>query len=129
MADVDDFKHFNDKNGHPAGDEALRIITRLLKDSVRDVDFIARYGGEEFAIILLDTAKDQGIPIAEKIRKTVEVHPFPHEENQPGGKLTISIGMAAFPEDAEDMEGLIRCADEALYLAKKKGKNRLETNP
>lgn len=127
MIDVDDFKHFNDTNGHPAGDEALRIITRLLKENVRDVDFIARYGGEEFAVILLDTDREQGIPIAEKMRRAVEEHPFHGEEKQPGGRLTISLGMSAFPDDARDMDGLIRCADEALYLAKRKGKNRLET--
>jgi diguanylate cyclase (GGDEF)-like protein len=126
MIDVDDFKHYNDANGHPAGDEALRIITRLLKDNVRDVDFIARYGGEEFAVILLDTSKRQGIPIAEKIRTVVESYAFPMEENQPGGNLTISLGMAAFPDDASDMDGLIRGADQALYRAKWNGKNRLE---
>jgi len=127
MIDVDDFKHYNDTNGHPEGDEALRILTRLLKENVRDVDFTARYGGEEFAVILLDTDRGQGIPIAENMRKVVEEHPFPGEEKQPGGRLTISLGMSAFPEDAGDMDGLIRCADEALYMAKRKGKNRLET--
>ena len=129
MIDVDDFKHFNDTNGHPAGDEALRIMTRLLKDNVREVDFIARYGGEEFAVILLDTSREQGIPIAEKIRKAVEDYPFPGEMRQPGGNLTISLGLAAFPGDASDMEELIRHADEALYMAKNKGKNRLEFLP
>jgi diguanylate cyclase (GGDEF)-like protein len=126
MIDVDDFKHYNDTNGHPEGDEALRVITRLLKDNVREVDFIARYGGEEFAVILLDTSKQQGIPIAENIRTVVESYRFPMEENQPGGNLTISLGMAAFPEDAADMDGLIRGADQALYRAKRNGKNRLE---
>jgi len=125
MIDVDDFKHYNDANGHPAGDEALRIITRLLRENVRSVDFVARSGGAEFAVLLLDTTKEQGIPVGEAIRKAVENYPFPLQERQPGGRLTVSLGLAAFPDDAQDMEGLIQEADRALYQAKKRGKNRL----
>lgn len=126
MIDVDNFKHYNDTHGHPAGDEALRIITKLLKDHLRDIDFVARYGGEEFAILLLDTKKEDGIPVAEKLRRIVETRPIPLEESQPGGRLTISLGLACFPEDADDMDSLIQVADAALYRAKQKGKNRVE---
>jgi len=126
MIDVDNFKHYNDTNGHPAGDEVLRIITKLLKESVRDVDFIARYGGEEFAVLLLDTPKAEGYPIARHICQVIEQYPFAFRESQPEGKITISVGLAAFPEDAADLEALIQGADSALYVAKQKGKNRVE---
>ena len=126
MIDVDDFKLYNDTHGHPAGDEALRIITRLFKDHLREIDFVARYGGEEFAILLLDTQKEEGIPVAEKLCRIVETCSIPLEESQPGGRLTISVGLACFPVDANDMNSLIRIADAALYRAKQKGKNRIE---
>jgi diguanylate cyclase (GGDEF)-like protein len=123
MIDVDWFKRYNDKNGHPAGDEVLRQLARQLGDGRRVNDFVARYGGEEFAVVLVDAPKLTAFQVAEKLRERVAAHPFPHADGQPGARLTISIGVAAFPEDAADAEGLVRAADAALYKAKAAGRN------
>jgi diguanylate cyclase (GGDEF)-like protein len=126
MVDVDHFKLYNDTHGHPAGDEVLRLIARLFKEILRPVDFVARYGGEEFAILLLDTEKNAGIELAETLRRRIDQYPFPMEHSQPGGHLTISVGMAHSPTDAADVESLTRMADLALYRAKQAGRNRVE---
>lgn len=123
MIDVDHFKKYNDRHGHPAGDEVLRQVARLLADGRRVNDFCARYGGEEFAIVLVDTPKLTAAQVAEKLRQRILEHPFPNESSQPGGQLTVSIGVAAFPDDAGDAEALVRCADAALYRAKAAGRN------
>lgn len=125
MIDVDHFKHYNDTHGHPAGDEVLRIVARLLKENLRSIDIVARYGGEEFAVILLDTEKRHGATIAEKLRRLIERYPFPLEQSQPEGRVTISVGVAGYPQDASETESLIRCADSALYCAKRQGRNRV----
>jgi diguanylate cyclase (GGDEF)-like protein len=126
MIDVDDFKVFNDSNGHLAGNTALRKLAQLLKKSVRDVDVVCRYGGEEFAILLPATLKKGALTAAEKIRVKVEKTKIPGEENQPKKNLTISIGVATVPSDATSGEELIGKADAALYRAKAAGKNRVE---
>jgi diguanylate cyclase (GGDEF)-like protein len=123
MIDIDYFKHYNDHHGHPAGDMVLKDIARLLKDNIRNIDTAARYGGEEFALVLIETNKKSAKIVAEKIRKLVEDHSFPYEENQPNGKLTISAGVATFPEDGEELDTLIKVADKRLYLAKQAGRN------
>jgi diguanylate cyclase (GGDEF)-like protein len=123
MLDVDHFKSFNDTHGHPAGDEVLRKVGRLLAANLRGTDLVARYGGEEFAVILLDTAADEGLRTAEKLSELFRREPFEGEHTQPSGKLTVSIGLAAFPEDAATPERLIRNADLALYEAKRRGRN------
>ncbi len=123
MADVDHFKHYNDTFGHPAGDRLLRLVGRLVAAEVRRVDFGARYGGDEFAIILPETSKLAGGVAAERFRATVENHPFPHSQSQPLGKVTVSIGVATFPEDALTLEKLLEAADRALYQAKADGRN------
>lgn len=123
MIDIDHFKHYNDKNGHPAGDEVLRGIARLLKDNIRNIDIAARYGGEEFSLILIETDKTSAKFVAEKIRKLVEENSFEFEGSQPDGKLTISSGVATFPEDGEDLDNLVNKADQRLYLAKQAGRN------
>ncbi|GAB4249928.1 MAG: diguanylate cyclase [Deferrisoma sp.] len=128
LIDIDHFKHYNDTNGHPAGDKALVLLGRILRASVRAIDVVSRFGGEEFAIILPETRKREAVEIGERIRKEVEAFYFPGEERQPGGKLTISMGVAAFPEDARDLRGLIQRADRALYLAKARGRNRIEAH-
>jgi diguanylate cyclase (GGDEF)-like protein len=126
MVDVDDFKVFNDRNGHLAGNTALKKLSQLLKRSVRDVDVVCRYGGEEFAIVLPATLKRGALTAAEKIRVKAEKAAIPGEENQPKKKLTISIGVATVPSDATSVEELIERADAALYRAKADGKNRVE---
>ncbi len=123
MIDVDHFKHYNDRHGHPAGDEVLRQVARIMTDGRRANDFCARYGGEEFAVVLVDTPKLVAAKVAERLRDRVARHPFDHAADQPGGCLAISLGVATFPSDANDAEGLVRAADAALYTAKRGGRN------
>ena len=125
MIDVDHFKKYNDKNGHPAGDEVLRQLARVLADGRRVNDFCARYGGEEFAVVLVDTPKLHAYQLAEKLRERIVGHPFVNAAAQPGGAVTVSIGVGAFPEDAGDAEALVRIADAALYRAKEEGRNQV----
>jgi diguanylate cyclase (GGDEF)-like protein len=123
MIDVDHFKYYNDHNGHPAGDEVLRQLSHIMGDGRRANDFVARYGGEEFSIVLVDTSKLTAAQVAERLRERVATFPFEHAANQPGGCLSISIGVASFPDDASDTETLVRQADSALYAAKHGGRN------
>ncbi len=125
MIDVDHFKHYNDTYGHPAGDDVLRQVAKVLKSRLRGIDLPARYGGEEFAVVLLDAAKDRATYVAEELRATIEHTPIPNEETQPGGKLTISVGVATSLSDARTPDDLVKCADEALYEAKRGGRNRV----
>ncbi len=124
MLDIDNFKNYNDSLGHPAGDQALRQLGRILKEVSRDEDVVNRYGGEEFSIILPDLPKESVHVLAERIRKQVEQEVFFREDVQPGGRLTISLGGATLPIDANDFDQLVRCADEALYYSKEHGRNR-----
>lgn len=124
MLDIDEFKNYNDELGHQAGDEALRTVGWILKNTVRDGDIVNRYGGEEFAIILPGMEKDLILILADRIRSKVEEYPFFKEHVQPGGSLTVSLGGATYPDDAEDFETLVQKADQALYYSKRNGKNR-----
>jgi len=125
IMDVDHFKNYNDTLGHPAGDDVLRKVSNILKKSVRDNDIVARYGGEEFAIILPRATQGGAAALAERIRVKVEEAGFFREEVQPMGKVTISIGLASFPQDAPAETELISFADQALYVAKKSGRNQV----
>jgi diguanylate cyclase (GGDEF)-like protein len=125
ILDVDYFKNYNDTLGHPAGDEILRRLSKILKSSLRDNDIVARYGGEEFAIILPSTDERGANILAERIRQKVEEYEFPHQEIQPNGTLTISIGIALFPENALKKDDIVVAADRALYFAKERGRNRV----
>ncbi|HBY98339.1 MAG: sensor domain-containing diguanylate cyclase [Ardenticatenaceae bacterium] len=125
MTDLDHFKVYNDTHGHPAGDVVLRELAILLQGSVRETDLVARYGGEEFVILLPETARAAALVVGEKIRAAVEQHPFAHRETQPSGRLTISVGVATFPEGLEQPETLLHSADRALYQAKAMGRNRV----
>ncbi len=125
--DIDDFKVYNDSNGHLAGDEALKIIGRILIETLREDDFVARYGGEEFILALPSTPKNGALVVAEKIRRTIEDHHFPNQETLPNGQMTISGGIASFPSDGRSSTDLISHADQALYHAKAKGKNSIIT--
>lgn len=123
MADVDHFKHYNDSFGHPAGDRLLRLVGRMVARQVRKVDFGARYGGDEFSVILPETTKHAAGAVAERLRATIENYPFPRRQAQPLGKVTVSIGVATFPEDATTDKKLLEAADRALYQAKADGRN------
>ncbi len=129
MIDVDYFKHYNDHHGHPAGDDVLRMVARLLTEGRRANDMVARYGGEEFSVILVDTAKFTAAKLAERIRELVATHPFAFTERQPGGHLSISIGVASFPDDAGDPDALLKAADSALYAAKHAGRDCVVLSP
>lgn len=123
MIDIDHFKAVNDTWGHPTGDRILIDLTDLIKRNMRDCDLLARYGGEEFALILPNTARAGAVTIAERLRASTDRHAFV----TPGGRrrITISIGVAACPRDAEDRDGLVARADQALYAAKREGRNRV----
>ena len=123
--DIDHFKHYNDANGHPAGDEALRTTGKILREIVREDDVTARYGGEEFIVLLPNTSKDGAAVVAEKIRSAIQVHEYPNEKKQPLGDLTISGGVACYPFDGRTSAELIGKADEALYKAKRAGRNQV----
>jgi len=127
MIDIDHFKNYNDTNGHQAGDEALKKVASVLRGAVRDIDSAYRCGGEELCILLPQTGKDGVIAVAERIRDEIEKIRFTGEENQPSGKLTVSIGVATYPYDSISKEGLMKSADIALYKAKGNGRNKVES--
>jgi len=124
MIDIDHFKNYNDTLGHRAGDEALEKVGTILKSSVREDDIVNRYGGEEFAIILPGMEKESIHILAERIRENVEQTAFFKEEVQPGRRLTISLGGATYPLDAENFNELVKKADKALYRSKTQGRNK-----
>jgi diguanylate cyclase (GGDEF)-like protein len=118
VGDVDHFKQYNDAFGHPAGDEVLKAISDIMREAARPVDCVARYGGEEFVVLMPDAAAAEALDLAEHIRARVAAKKFM------GRKMTLSIGVASFPEDADSAEALISIADEALYQAKREGRDR-----
>lgn len=124
MMDVDSFKTFNDTYGHPQGDQLLKTVARILRQSVRNVDYVGRYGGEEFLVIVPETGKDDACRLAERIRREIEENACLFIDGRPI-RRTISIGVASYPEDALNPDELLQRADEALYHAKKSGKNRV----
>ncbi len=120
MIDIDNFKGINDKHGHPMGDRVITSVARLLLELTRELDVCARYGGEEFMVVLPQTLAEDASAIAERIRQSVE------ETFNTGMRVTLSLGVAAYPAHADAAPGLIQRADEALYRAKSAGKNRVE---
>jgi len=121
MADLDNFKVTNDTYGHSVGDQVLLTIAKILQMHSRNVDIVGRYGGEEFVLLLPETNKESAFKMGERLRKTIA------ETKSPGvPSMTISIGIASFPEDSRDMDTLINKADAAMYHAKRLGKNRVE---
>ncbi len=124
VCDVDDFKYYNDINGHLAGNNALKKLAAIIKKSVRDVDIATRYGGEEFALILPETNKEGAYVMSERIRKGVERSTFSQGKMQPLKRFSISGGVATLDVDADSAEELIKTADQALYVAKSRGKNQ-----
>jgi diguanylate cyclase (GGDEF)-like protein len=124
MVDVDFFKKVNDAMGHPAGDELLRRLAEVLSADLRATDLIARYGGEEFAVILPETTKSEAMQVAERMRQAVETRINSGERTWPN-KVTVSIGVATFPEDGKSGEQVLTSADQAMYVAKRQGRNRV----
>jgi len=120
MLDVDHFKKFNDTYGHQAGDEVLEGVSAVLEQCVREVDCAARYGGEEFIIVLPETTAEGGLELTQRIRERLAAETFP------GGRVTLSIGIAEFPADGETPDFVLRAADAALYRAKREGRDRVQ---
>ena len=123
MIDVDNLKGYNDRNGHMRGSLLLREMAGLFVQQTRSWDLVAKYGGDEFTLILPQTGREGAVVAAERMRVAVEQHAFPLVAM---GGITISLGIAVYPEDALDPIGLIRASDQALYLAKRNGRNRVE---
>ncbi|MHB8483045.1 MAG: sensor domain-containing diguanylate cyclase [Nitrospiria bacterium] len=117
MIDVDDFKKYNDSHGHPAGDRLLIQLAKIFLSRTRATDFVGRYGGEEFVVVLPETRESEAGSVAEKLLRTVK------NETEKG--ISVSIGVSCFPKDAKNLGDLIQKADQALYQAKKTGKNKV----
>ena len=125
LFDIDNFKNYNDTNGHLAGDKLLVELAALVQNSVRKDDIFGRFGGEEFLLVLPHTNAEQAMAAAEKVRIAIANHPFDFAEKQPLKRLSVSGGVAEYPYDGLDAAGLLHKADEALYKAKKSGRNRV----
>ncbi|MBT0586626.1 diguanylate cyclase [Alteromonas oceanisediminis] len=126
MCDIDYFKRVNDSYGHATGDEVIKSVASQLSSLTRSSDIVARFGGEEFVIILPNTPQEEALRVAEKIRQQVESHVIDSEEDQL--MVTISIGVSAVAPDDSNVEPVIARADDALYLAKNAGRNRVEAH-
>jgi diguanylate cyclase (GGDEF)-like protein len=124
MMDIDDFKQFNDAEGHLMGDEILKYIANVSRECLRVSDVISRFGGEEFAIIMPQTEKDEAFLVAERIRKSIKEQIPQIWKKFPRKNITITIGVSTFPEDGDNRRDLIRNADRALYRGKIEGKDR-----
>jgi two-component system, cell cycle response regulator len=127
MIDVDHFKTYNDSHGHPAGDLVLQQIASLLRVRLRQADVVARYGGEEFAAVLPATTQTAAVLVAEELVAAVRAAPFPGQEVQPGGRVTISAGVAGWRSGDETAGSLLARADAALYRAKAAGRDQVRT--
>lgn len=125
LFDIDHFKHYNDTNGHLAGDKLLQELAQTVQESVRKDDIFGRFGGEEFLLILPNTTLTQGLAAAEKVRTVIAGRPFPFAERQPLGRLSVSGGVAEYPHHGTDTATLLQAADAALYEAKRSGRNRM----
>ena len=122
MIDIDNFKNLNDTFGHDAGDDAIRRISRVLREGTRGIDLAARIGGEEFAVLLVETSQSVGLEVAERLRLAIK-----GLETPSGGRITASFGVAECPTDAQTASGILKAADVALYEAKRNGRDRVVT--
>ena len=120
MIDIDNFKNLNDTFGHDAGDDAIRRISRVLREGTRGIDLAARIGGEEFAVLLVETGQSAGLEVAERLRVAIKALETPS-----GARITASIGVAECPTDAQTASGILKAADVALYEAKRNGRDRV----
>lgn len=126
LLDLDHFKQLNDLNDHLVGDAALKKVAQVLQDSTRGIDTVARFGGEEMVIVLPQTGTEGAQRVGEKLRAAIETTSFRGEKLLPGGKLTVSVGIATYPRDGGTFKELLECADKAMYRAKRNGRNRVE---
>jgi len=126
IIDLDYFKFYNDTFGHQQGDILLKSVGKIITKSIRDEDVVCRYGGDEFAVILQNTSPDEARSIGERIRLAIDGKKFFGEESQPGNDITVSVGVAMYPDNAADKDELIKKADDAMYKAKFMSKNRVE---
>lgn len=126
LTDIDSFKKFNDYYGHQAGDYVLKEVAHLCRGQIREYDLMARYGGEEFVFVLPEAGEDEALAAAEKLRGAIEAHRFSYEGDE--YRVTSSFGVAVFDGSGKrlDKTELIERADKAMYMAKKKGRNRVE---
>jgi len=122
MVDIDNFKNLNDTFGHDAGDDAIRRISRVLREGTRGIDLAARIGGEEFAVLLVETGQGAAMEVAERLRTAIKALLTPS-----GGEITASFGVAECPTDAQTASGILKAADVALYEAKRNGRDRVVT--
>jgi diguanylate cyclase (GGDEF)-like protein len=125
MIDIDQFKRLNDEFGHLLGDEVLRQVSSMFHQQVRKIDVVCRYGGEEFAILLSQTNQQHSLAVAEKLRRLVESWQFPGVPQS----VTISAGVATFPDHGTTRDELVKSADAGLYAAKQGGRNRVLLGP
>jgi len=128
LFDIDNFKNYNDVNGHGEGDKLLKDLSGLVQKESRKTAVVARYGGEEFIVMLTGISKSDASNYARRLCEKIAAHPFTHREKQPLGILSISGGVAAYPTDGTSIKEVIRLADVALYKAKERGKNRVEVH-
>ncbi len=125
LLDVDDFKYYNDNFGHEEGNRVLILLAKILQDSIRRMDTAVRYGGEEFCLILPATNKSGSLVVFERIQDSLHRAEIEHAREQPKGFVSVSAGVATFPADASTADDLVRCADNAMYIAKNQGKDRM----
>ena len=125
LLDIDNFKNYNDTNGHDAGDHLLKKFAQVVADNIRSNSVFGRFGGEEFLLILPGAESAQALKAAENVRRRIVSHDFPYADRQPLGVLSFSGGVATYPGDGLESADLIRAADKALYAAKRAGRNRV----
>lgn len=124
MIDIDNFKSLNDSFGHDAGDDAIRAISKVLREGTRGIDLAARIGGEEFAVLLVETSQQGGVEVAERLRIAIRSLEIPS-----GGQMTASFGVAECPLDAQTAADILKAADVALYQAKHNGRDQVVPGP
>jgi two-component system cell cycle response regulator len=124
MIDIDNFKNLNDSFGHDAGDDAIRAISKVLREGTRGIDLAARIGGEEFAVLLVETDQQGGVEVAERLRLAIRAL-----ELRSGGKVTASFGVAECPTDAQTAVDVLKASDVALYEAKGRGRDQVVQGP
>ncbi len=125
MLDIDNFKQYNDRYGHPRGDKVLQAVSTIIRQNLREIDVAARYGGEEFILVLPETDVDGALAVAERIRKSMSEYEFWTPEETPAAPQTVSLGVATYPVHATTPAKLVETADKAMYQAKRLGKNQV----